>query len=405
MNSYIAYIDTLNHCLHVDSVAVLQWPDIVVVGCTLSLTCPVPGAAMGKKIIMLLCRCCSQQNQKDQKLNMNISGSSRSSRVSSVSRGRSRSPIRRSVPPQRGVTPPPPPALLPSGLPMPPPVPSGVPSRRIVGGDDAIVEYVPSPMQPPPMPPPRHPPPPAVPGPRMRSSWSSHELPPPPLPGAVLPSPLVTGQACVLVPRRDSDAHLAGKKIEKKHKKKKNKSKKKVSKMAPPPGQKVVCVKKMPKTDRATSSMAPPPGQKVVLVKKMPKQKAAGASGSRAITFRGKWIPRGSVGLRVKKAMMAIPVTPVKTRPKTPVTPPKSPAPSVCSNCGNPLESLDASDIDNAGFKVINTEEDLELEAADYTRSPTRSPPGPSAEYTRSPTRSPPGPSEAASSYKRPRFH
>ena len=167
---------------------------------------------MGKKIILLLCRCCSQQNQKDQKLNMTISGSSRSSRVSSVSRvsrERSRSPIRRSVPPQRGVAPPPPPTLLPSGVPMPPPVPSGVPSRRIVGGDDAVVEYVPSPMQPPPLPPPRHPPPPAVPGPRMRSSCFSHELPPPPLPGAVLPSPLVTGQACVLVPRRDSDAHLA----------------------------------------------------------------------------------------------------------------------------------------------------------------------------------------------------
>ena len=241
---------------------------------------------MGKKIIMLLCRCCSQQIEKDQKLNVNIAGSSRSSRASSVSRGRSRSPIRRSVPPQRVVTPPPPPPLLPSGVPMPPPVPSGVPSRRVVGGDDAIVEYVPSPspMQPRPLPPPRHPPPPAVPGPRMRSSWSSHELPPPP------PSPLVTGQACVLVPRKDSDAHLAGKKKEKKHKKK-NKSKKKVSQMAPPPGQKVVYVKKMPKTDRATSSMAPPPGQMVVRAKKMPKlpnQKATfrGKGGKNPVRFR-----------------------------------------------------------------------------------------------------------------------
>ena len=211
----------------------------------------------------------------------------------------------------------------------------------------------------------------------------------------------------MLVPRKDSDAHLAGKKKEKKHKKK-NKSKKRVSKMAPPPGQKVVYVKKMPKTDRATSSMAPPPGQKVVHAKKMPKQKAG------ARTFRGKWIPRGSVGLSVKKAM-AMKDIPIKTRPKTPVpvrpvtqpvTPPKSPAPSVCSNCGNPLESVEASDIDNAGFKVVSPEEDLDLEAVDYSRSPTRSPPGPAADYTRSPTRSPPGPSIASSaSYKRPRFH
>ena len=198
----------------------------------------------------------------------------------------------------------------------------------------------------------------------------------------------------MLVPRRDSDAHLAGKKIEKKHKKKKDKSKKKVSKMAPPPGQKVVYVKKMPNTHRATSSTAPPP--KVVSVKKMP--------------FRGKWIPkipRGSVAvslqnLKKKAAVRAKTDIPIKakTRPKTP---PKSPSPSppkspACSNCGAPMSEAEAL--------KASAERDMEDLEADYTRSPSMDTAEPVVvSPTRSRADSPDAVSEAPSSYIRPRFH